>query len=275
MRDFRDAKAMAQTLRDALKQKSVSLTHSESLELIAKILGFHHWNVLSARIESERDPALIKTPIIISADRDLPPASLPAGADLPVMPMRDIVLFPQMIAPLFVGREKSKRALGCAMARDKRFLAVTQRLSGDDDPTPDGLFGVGVIASVIDLIPLHDETIRLMVKGLERATIAGFVEGEMLAVRVAPLPESRGEAGQVGALISTVLERLQAHLDISLASPPYNRLTHIREPGVLADTLVALMPIDIAQRQDLLETGDATARLEKVLALMKNGRRAA
>jgi uncharacterized protein len=74
MRDFRDAKAMAQTLRDA---KSVSLTHSESLELIAKILGFHDWNVLSARIESERDQALIKTPIIISADSGLPPVSLP------------------------------------------------------------------------------------------------------------------------------------------------------------------------------------------------------
>jgi uncharacterized protein len=205
----------------------------------------------------------------------LPPASLPAGADLPVMPMRDIVLFPQMIAPLFVGREKSKRALGCAMARDKRFLAVTQRQSGDDDPTPDGLFGVGVIASVIDLTPLHDETIRLMVKSLERATIARFVEGEMLAARVAPFSESRGEAGQVDALISTVLERLQAYLNVSLASPPYNRLTHTREPGVLADALAALMPIDIAQRQDLLETGDATARLEKILALMKNDRRAA
>jgi ATP-dependent Lon protease len=275
MRDFRDAKAMAQTLRDALKQKSVSLTHSESLELIAKILGFHDWNVLSARIESERDQALIKTPIIISADSGLPPVSLPAGADLPVMPMRDIVLFPQMIVPIFVGREKSKRALGCAMARDKRFLAVTQRQSGDDEPTPDGLFGVGVTASVIDLIPLHDETIRLTVKSLERATIAHFVEGEMLAARVAPFPESRGEAGQVDALISTVLERLQAYLNTSLASPPYNRLTHTREPGVLADAIAPLMPIDIAQRQDVLETGDATARLEKILALMKDDRRAA
>jgi uncharacterized protein len=275
MRVFRDAKAMAQTLRDALKQKSVSLTHGESLELIAKILGLHDWNVLSARIESERDQPLMKTPIIVSADSSLPPVPLPAGADLPVMAMRDIVLFPQMIAPLFVGREKSKRALGCAMARDNRFLAVTQRRSGDDDPTPDGLFGIGVIASVIDLTPLHDDTIRLMVKSLERATIARFVEGEMLAAQVAPFPETRGEAGQVDALISTVLERLQAHLDISLASPPYTRLTHTREPGALADAIAPLMPIAIAQRQDLLETGDATARLEKVLALMKNDRRAA
>jgi ATP-dependent Lon protease len=276
MRDVRDVKAMAQTLREALKSKSVSLTHSESLELIAKILGFHDWNVLSARIQSEWDPASWdRAPIRIAADCDLPAASLPAGADLPVMPMLDIVLFPQSIVPIFIGREKSKRALGCAMARDKRFLAVTQRQSGDDDPTPDRLFGVGVIASVIDLTLLENKTIRLMVKSLERATIARFVEGETLAARVAPFPESRSGAGQVDALISTVLERLQAYLNISLSSPPYVRLTHTREPGVLADAIAPLMPIDIGQRQELLEIGDATARLEKILALMKNDRRAA
>jgi Lon protease-like protein len=274
MRDFRDAKAMAQTLREALKTKSISLTYSESLELIAKILGFHDWNVLSAnlgaRIASERDQA----PIRLHADIELPAASLPAGADLPVVPIRDIVLFPQMIVPIFVGREKSKRALGCAMAKDKRFLAVTQRQSGDDDPTPDRLFGVGVIASIIDLTPLNDETIRLMVKSLERVTIARFVEGETLAARLAPFPESRSEAGQADALISNVLERLQAYLNISLSSFPYTRLTHTREPGALADAIAPLMPIDIGERQYLLEIGDATTRLEKILALMKNDRRA-
>jgi ATP-dependent Lon protease len=276
MRDFRDAKAMAQTLREALKSKSVSLTHSESLELIAKILGFHDWNVLSARIQSEWDQASWdRAPIRIAADCDLPAASLPTGADLPVMPMRDIVVFPQSIVPIFVGREKSKRALGCAMARDQRFLAVTQRQPGDDDPTPDRLFGVGVIASIIDLTPLHDQTIRMTVKGLQRTTIAGFIEGETLAARLAPFPESRSGVGQVDALISTVLERLLAYLGISPSSPPYNRLTHTREPGVLADAIASLIPIDIGQRQDLLETGDATARLEKILALMKNDRRAA
>jgi hypothetical protein len=100
MRDFRDAKAMAQTLREALKQKSVSLTHSESLELIAKVLGFHDWNVLSARIQSKYNPALIRLP----TDEDRPAVPLPEGADLPVVPIRDIV--PYMIAPLFVGAKR-------------------------------------------------------------------------------------------------------------------------------------------------------------------------
>src|SRR5271166_2338894 len=99
MRDFRDAKAMAQRLRDALKQKSVSVTHSESLELIAKSFGFHDWNVLSARIQSKYNPALSGEALIrLPTGEDRPAAPLPEGADLPVVPVRDIVLFPYMIA---------------------------------------------------------------------------------------------------------------------------------------------------------------------------------
>ncbi len=138
MRDFRDAKAMAQTLREALKPKSVSLTHSESLELVAKMLGFHDWNVLSAHIQVNPEKDRTRTPV---------------GIDLPIVPCRDIVLFPNMGTPLFVGRDSTKRALECAMAGDRRVLAVTQRRAGDDDPDPSALYGVGVIATVIDLIP--------------------------------------------------------------------------------------------------------------------------
>ena len=274
MRNFRDPKAMAQTLREALKSKSVSLTHSESLELIAKILGFHDWNVLSSRIQSEWDQRPIWMPDFPLAG-DLPVAPLPAGADLPAVPIRDIVLFPNMMAPLFVGREKTKRAVGCAMAGNKRILAVTQRQAGDDDPAPDRLFGVGVIASVIDLTPQPDGSVRLMVKGLERATIVHFVGGEMLAARIAPFPQERGEAAQSNALRSAVLKRLEVYLNVSLSSWPHGRLTHIREPGMLADAIAPLMPIEIGQRQSLLETGDSTARLDRILALMKSDTRAA
>src|SRR5262249_34586884 len=155
-----------QTLRDALKQKSVSLTHSESLELIAKIFGFHDWNELSARIQLEPD----RRPIRITTADGQPAVPLPEGADLPVVPMGDIVLFPYMIAPLFVGREKTRRAIECAMGADKRIVAVTQRRAGDDDPTEEGLYGVGVIASVIDFMPLPDGTLRIITRSLERVT---------------------------------------------------------------------------------------------------------
>ena len=113
MRDFRDAKAMAQTLREALKTKSVSLTHSESLELVATILGFHDWNVLSATIQSEVQPAANPGSTIPATVR------LAAENQLPTVPLRDIVLFPHLNVPLFAGRAKTIHAVECAMAKDR------------------------------------------------------------------------------------------------------------------------------------------------------------
>src|SRR5262249_30299421 len=161
---------MAQTLREALKVKSVSLTHSESLELVARILGFHGWNGLSAAVQAEREPRITSAA--------MPPVS--AAAPLPTVPLRDLVLFPNMIAPLLMDREASKRAVERAMAFDKRILAVTQIRATDDNPTPQELYGVGVTASVIDFTPLDDGTIRLLVKGLVRAAIVQVAEGQFL-----------------------------------------------------------------------------------------------
>jgi uncharacterized protein len=110
MRDFRDAKAMAQTLRDELKAKGVSLTHSDNLELVARVLGFHDWNTLAAKIQSENQANEPGTTTPATAK-----PTIPAGVGLPTVPLRDIVLFPNMRVPLFVGRDASKRALGDAI----------------------------------------------------------------------------------------------------------------------------------------------------------------
>src|SRR5215831_2517841 len=120
MRDFRDAKAMAQTIRDELKAKGVCLTHSDNLELVAKILGFHDWNTLAAKIQSE-DQSLITQPGTMTPATAKP--TNPTGAGLPTVPLRDAVLFPNTFAPLFVGRNASIRAVNDAMAGDKRILA--------------------------------------------------------------------------------------------------------------------------------------------------------
>jgi len=253
MRDFRDAKAMAQTLREALKPKSISLTNSESLELVAKMLGFHDWNVLSAHIQS-------------SSEKDSP--RVPLGADLPIVPCRDIVLFPNMGTPLFVGRDSTKRALECAMAGDRRVLAVTQRRAGDDDPDPSALYGVGVIATVIDLMSLGDGTIKLFVKTLKRAAIVGFVRGQFLTAQITSMEEVRGDTDEAFALSRAVLEKLEAHRDEDFLTSPHARLSHIREPGILADAVAPHLAARIEQKQELLETGDVVSRLEKVLALM-------
>jgi uncharacterized protein len=254
MRDFRDAKAMAQTLRETLKPKSISLTHSECLELVAKMLGFHDWNELSAHIQSNPEKA---------------GARLPLAADLPVVPVRDIVLFPNLGIPLFVGRDSTRRALESAMAGDRRILAVTQRRAGDDDPDPSALYGVGVIASVIDLMSLGDGTIKIFVKTLKRAAIVGFARGQFLTAQTTSMEEVRGDTGEAFALARAVLEKLEAHRDEDfLTSPHYARFPHIRQPGILADAVAPHLAAKIEQKQELLETGDVVSRLEKILALM-------
>jgi ATP-dependent Lon protease len=267
MRDFRDAKAMAQTLRDTLKTKSVSLTHSESLEIVAKTLGFHDWNVLSATIQA-RKPA--------DAEPPKTPSQSGIGAVLPVIPLRDIVLFPQMVVPLFVGREKTKRAVENALATDAPLLVVTQRRDGDDDPDLGDLYTIGVTAKVIQRLPLNDGTLKITVSGLRRAAIARPVEGEFLAAETATIDDVRDEAtAETMALSREIVEKYQAHAK----NPLLRFLEHLIGPGMLADTVAPMLQTMVFpgtdRMQDILETTDVVKRLEMVLALIKTDRQAA
>jgi ATP-dependent Lon protease len=263
MRDFRDAKAMAQTLRVELKAKGVCLTHSDNLELIAKVLGLHDWNTLAAKIQSE-DQSLITQP-----GTTVPATAKPTRAGLPTVPLRDIVLFPNAVIPLYAGRDATVRALGHAMAGDKRFLAVTQRRAADDAPTPDALYNVGVIASVIDLASLDDGTMKLLVRALERAAIIHFAEGEFLTADTAPIQESRAEEEEAFNLSRAVLEKLQAHRNLNF---DYLTRVAIHKPSVLADAIAPLLSVEIDKKQELLETSDVVTRLENIIALMNADR---
>jgi ATP-dependent Lon protease len=271
MRDFRDAKAMAQTLREVLKPKSVSLTHSESLEFVAKMLGFHDWNELSAKIQSECQPPIAKPVTIIPTSA--PP--LVARADLPVVPMRDIVLLPQMIVPLFVGRDATIRALERAMAEDRRILAVTQRRAEDDLPTPSALYGVGTIASVIDLVKLGDGTLKVLAKCLKRAAIVQWAEGPFLAAAVGPIEETRGNDEEALALARAVRAKLMAHRKGGILSSLHDHLWDIEQPGLVADAVASHLRGEIEQKQEILEAADVITRLQKVLALMQTDQQAA
>lgn len=269
MRDFRDAKAMAQTLREALKTKSVSLTHSESLELVATILGFRDWNVLSATIQSDVQPAANPGSAIPATVR------LAAENQLPTVPLRDIVLFPHLSVPLFLGRAKTIHAVECAMARDRRILVVRQRRSGDDNPTAADLYGVGLTASVTDLLKLEDGTIKLLAKTLTRATIVRLVEDPFLTAEIAPFDESRGQDEEATALSRAVLAALLDARNSGQISFLYDRWQESKEPGTLADAVAAILPCDIRQKQRLLETGDVVSRLQTILALMQTDQQAA
>jgi ATP-dependent Lon protease len=268
MRDFRDAKAMAQTLRETLKTKSVSLTHSESLELVATILGFGDWNVLSATIQSEVQPPANPGSTIPATVR------LAAQNQLPTLPVRDIVVFPHLNVPLFAGRAKTISAVERAMAEDRRILVVTQRRPGDDNPTAADLYGVGLTASVTDLIRLNDGTIKLMVKTLTRATIVRLVEDPFLTAEIAPFDESRGQDEEAIALSRAVLEALFDARNVGQISSVCDRFQENKEPGTLADAVAAILGCDIRQKQDLLETGDVVSRLQKILTLMKTDQQA-
>jgi ATP-dependent Lon protease len=276
MRDFRDAKAMAQTLREALKTKSVSLTHSESLELVARSFGLPDWNYLAAKIQaSEPVPRASGAPLPVGVA-----AAMPNGAGIPILPMRDLVVFPQMVAPIFVGRDKTKRAIERAIATDGRLLVVTQRRAADDDPGLDGLYSVGVIASVIHNTTLLDGTLKLFISGHERSVVVRPVERDFLAAEVAPLEQTRGYTAEAMVLFRAVLEAYQKWANVDLSALPQGpqarlRLPSMEEPGGLADAIGPLLPIGIEQRQQLLETADVVARLEAILELMKASQNAA
>src|SRR5215475_956557 len=265
MRDFRDAKAMAQTLREALNVKSVSLTHSESLELVAKILGFRDWHVLAAKIQANHPTAT--EPDISAHD---------AGTGIPIFPMRDLVLFPQMITPIFVGRDKTRRAVECAMAGDHRVLVVAQRRGADNDPnTLESLYPVGVTASVINRQTQVDGVLKVSVSGLQRTAIVRLINNEFLSAEVAPIEERRGQSPEAAALSRSVLDAYQVYANVDFSSlPPERRfrLPSIGDPGLLADTVAPLLSIGIEQKQRLLETSDVVTRLQTILDLMNAGR---
>jgi ATP-dependent Lon protease len=266
MRDFRDAKTIAQTLRDELSAKCISITHSESLELVSRLFGLRDWNVLSARIQAERKAVVAESE---------PQQPVPEGTSLPTVPLRDLVLFPNMIVPLYLGRENSKRAADRAMAGDHRILVVTQRRAADDHPSPQSLYGVGVTARVLDQIKLDDGSEKLLVKGLERAAIVEMAEGLFLTAEIEPVDKTRNQETRALDLSRAVLEEFWLYRNASPSDRAYSGLPHIHDPSDLADAIAPFLVVTIAQRQGLLETSDVVVRLEKLLALMKTDRQVA
>ncbi|MCV2876827.1 endopeptidase La [Rhodobacteraceae bacterium XHP0102] len=190
----------------------------------------------------------------------------------PVLPLRDIVVFPHMIVPLFVGREKSVRALEEVMQDDRQILLSSQIDPAVDDPTADGIYSVGVLASVLQLLKLPDGTVKVLVEGKSRVKIAEFTDNDaFFEAYAAPLEETIGDEAATVALLRSVADEFERYAKIK-KNIPEDALTSVSEtqaPQKLADLVAGHLGVDVAQKQDLLETIDVSARLEKVYGLMQ------
>ena len=190
----------------------------------------------------------------------------------PVLPLRDIVVFPHMIVPLFVGREKSVRALEEVMQDDKQILLSSQKDPTADDPDADGIFRVGVLANVLQLLKLPDGTVKVLVEGKSRVTITGFIENPSFFEATAKvLVETEGDQTSVEALVRAVGDEFERYSKVKKNIPEeaLAAVSDTREPARLADLVAGHLGIEVVQKQAILETLDVAERLEKVYGHMQ------
>ncbi|MGR3635667.1 MAG: endopeptidase La [Shimia sp.] len=190
----------------------------------------------------------------------------------PVLPLRDIVVFPHMIVPLFVGRDKSVRALEEVMADDKQILLSSQVDPAEDDPGPDGIYRTGVLANVLQLLKLPDGTVKVLVEGQSRVTIADFIENEnFFEARAEHLEEMPGDLATIEALLRSVGDEFERYAKVKKNIPEeaLSAVEEAEEPARLADLVAGHLGIEVDQKQDLLETLSVSERLEKVYGLMQ------
>ncbi len=194
------------------------------------------------------------------------------GELLPVLPLRDIVVFPHMIVPLFVGREKSVRALEAVMKDDKQILLVAQKNAAQDDPGTDDLYQVGTVSTVLQLLKLPDGTVKVLVEGGRRAKIAAFKEtANYFEAFAEPVEETTAEPREAEALARTVVSQFEQYIKLNkkIAPEVLVSINQIEEPAKLADTVASHLGLKIPEKQELLETPSVTARLERVFAHME------
>ena len=198
----------------------------------------------------------------------------PAGSfeTIPVLPLRDIVVFPHMIVPLFVGREKSIKALEEVMREDKRILLVAQKNPADDDPASDAVYEVGTLAQVLQLLKLPDGTVKVLVEGSDRARVHGFsARTDFFEAEVEVLPSDAGTPAETEALARTAVSQFDSYVKLNKKVPQevLASVGQITDPSKLADTIAAHLAIKITEKQELLEMTAVAQRLEKVYALME------
>jgi ATP-dependent Lon protease len=191
---------------------------------------------------------------------------------VPVLPLRDVVVYPHMVIPLFVGRDKSIVALDKAMAAGKRILLVAQKAADLDDPQPSDLYEVGTLASILQLLKLPDGTVKVLVEGSERALIDRINVGDHFSAEISALAEDdRHDEREIDVLVRSIIAQFEQYVKLNKKVPPeiLTSLSGIDEPGRLADTVAAHMALKLSEKQRILEVQDVKTRLEQILGIIE------
>ncbi|MDN3640022.1 endopeptidase La [Simiduia curdlanivorans] len=193
-------------------------------------------------------------------------------AELPLLPLRDVVVYPHMVIPLFVGRTKSIEALEAAMAADKQVLLVAQKNAADDDPDAEGLYGIGTVSTILQLLKLPDGTVKVLVEGGERAKLEQITDmGGYYQASISTLPSEEVAEREAEVLLRSAMTQFEQYVTLSKKVPAevMTSLSGIDDLGRLADTVAAHMSLELAQKQDILEMVSVRERLEHLLGLME------
>jgi ATP-dependent Lon protease len=191
---------------------------------------------------------------------------------VPVLPLRDVVVYPHMVIPLFVGREKSIVALDKAMNAGKRILLVAQKTADLDDPQPSDLYEVGTLATILQLLKLPDGTVKVLVEGGERALVDRINVEDYFSAEITLLTEDdRHDEREIDVLVRSIISQFESYVKLNKKVPPevLTSLSGIDEPGRLADTVAAHMALKLSEKQRILEIQDVKSRLEQVLGIIE------
>ena len=190
----------------------------------------------------------------------------------PLLPLRDVVVFPHMVIPLFVGRPKSIKALEAAMESGKSILLVAQKSAAKDEPSPEDLYAIGSVANILQMLKLPDGTVKVLVEGVQRARVTGvFDEKSHYTAEAVPIPAETLDTNEVEAMRRAMLTQFDQYVKLNKKIPPeiLTSLSGIDEPGRLADTVAAHLPLKLEQKQAVLEMFEVKKRLDHLLSLME------
>ena len=194
--------------------------------------------------------------------------------ELPLLPLRDVVVFPHMVIPLFVGRPKSIKALEAAMEAERRIMLVAQKTAAKDDPVVSDMFDVGCVSTILQMLKLPDGTVKVLVEGHQRATVNKIEEGEShfsanvtpIEIVEDPVEKGRGKASEVEALRRAVMQQFDQYVKLNKKIPPeiLTSISSIDDAGRLADTIAAHLPLKLDSKQAVLSLPSVKDRLENL-----------